>query len=86
LVPRQGDSQQPPSLLGLKTGAGFRWCGVNPDARSFAKGLKMKKLIAGAAALVAVAGYAMSAWAACPPGTSYHCYPSYGGKMACGCQ
>ena len=46
----------------------------------------MKKLIAGAAALAAVVGYAVSAWAACPPGTAYNCVPSYGGKQSCGCR
>jgi hypothetical protein len=45
----------------------------------------MKKLVVGAAALVAVVGYALSAWAACPPGTAYHCYPSANGKQSCGC-
>jgi hypothetical protein len=46
----------------------------------------MKKLIVGAAALIAVAGYAISAWAACPPYTSYQCYTTYNGKQSCGCR
>lgn len=46
----------------------------------------MKKLIVGTAARLAVAGYAVSAWAACPPGTKYNCYGTPNGKQSCGCR
>jgi len=46
----------------------------------------MKKWIVGAAALAAVVGYAVTAWAACPPGTSYNCYTTSNGKQSCGCR
>ena len=40
----------------------------------------MKRLIVAAAALVAVVGYALTAWAACPAGTTYQCS---GGSCSC---
>lgn len=40
----------------------------------------MKKIIA--IALLTVSGVA---FAACPIGTKYKCYPTPSGKMACGC-
>ncbi len=44
----------------------------------------MKKLIVVAAALVALAGYALAAWADdCPPGTTSSCYTTNSGKQGC---
>lgn len=39
-------------------------------------------LIVGALAV----GIATSAWAKCPPGTSYQCYQGMNGKVICGCR
>jgi len=44
----------------------------------------MKHLLLAFAAL-ALLGTVIPAKASCPPGTAYSCYPSYNGKMACGC-
>ena len=33
----------------------------------------------------AVGASVTEAWASCPPGTRYACYPAGNGKMACGC-
>ena len=47
----------------------------------------MKKLIVVAAALVALAGYALAAWADdCPPGTTSSCYTTTSGKQVCTCR
>jgi hypothetical protein len=46
----------------------------------------MKKLVVGAAVLAAVVGYAVSAFAGCPPGTAYNCQSSWNGKQSCGCR
>ncbi|HTG21952.1 MAG TPA: hypothetical protein VK681_18050 [Reyranella sp.] len=47
----------------------------------------MKKLVVVAAALVALAGYALSAWADdCPPGTTSSCYTTNSGKQVCTCR
>jgi hypothetical protein len=59
-------------------------CG--PSFRTVIWGNDMKKLVIGAATLLAVAGYAWSALAACPPGTTYNCYTTANGKQSCGCR
>jgi len=46
----------------------------------------MRKMIAGVAALVALAGFASLAWAKCPPGTEYQCERQWNGKQSCGCR
>jgi hypothetical protein len=47
----------------------------------------MKKLVVMAAALLAVAGYALSAWADdCPAGTTNTCYTTSSGKQVCTCR
>ena len=47
----------------------------------------MKPLVVMAAVLLAVAGYALSAWADdCPPGTSNNCYTTSTGKQVCTCR
>jgi len=46
----------------------------------------MKKLILIAAALVAIVGCALTAWAACPDGTTYKCEKQSNGKESCGCR
>jgi len=47
--------------------------------------MKMTVWIVGAFLTIAAVGaLATEAWAACPAGTRYQCYPS-NGKMVCGC-
>ncbi|HEX2888663.1 hypothetical protein [Vineibacter terrae] len=49
----------------------------------------MKTKIASILVALAAAGgiaFVSVAHAACPPGTSYQCYPTYSGKMSCGCR
>jgi len=45
----------------------------------------MKHLLLAAAALSFLV-ISVPAKAGCPPGTSYNCVPSYGGKQSCGCR
>jgi hypothetical protein len=45
----------------------------------------MKHLLLALSAL-ALLGTVIPASASCPPGTSYNCVPSYGGKQSCGCR
>jgi hypothetical protein len=47
----------------------------------------MKKLVVVAAALIALSGYALSAWADdCPAGTTNSCYTTSSGKLVCTCR
>jgi hypothetical protein len=47
----------------------------------------VKKIVIATGLLAVLVGAAASiAQAACPPGTTYNCYPTYNGKMSCGCR
>jgi hypothetical protein len=46
----------------------------------------MRKFIAIAAVLTALAAHTTAAWARCAPGTNYSCSQGYNGKVICGCR
>jgi hypothetical protein len=54
--------------------------------RDQGEGLPMKKAIVAAAVVVGLGAAIIStAWAACPPGTAYHCTQGFNGKVICSC-